>query len=222
MKNTLVQYKGGGYDGCFWEWNFFMFDSKGTFHNILSTGYKGIKTEPDALNLLSKDSTRSWGSQEYYIYDLTNAESISEFETETAPMLLVPVIGSVNELYSKPIMHWTCECCGSKQSPMKPKPDAYEGAIFHDGYHGNGGVGVEFDGKLCVECYSSGSCGACGEYVGQYDSESNDWPRCAELAEQFEIPVEVVESEREHLEESCSTCHYCLERHLKEIFEKDQ
>ena len=41
MKNTLVQYKGGGYDGCFWEWNFCYFDKDGVWHDIFSSGRRG-------------------------------------------------------------------------------------------------------------------------------------------------------------------------------------
>ena len=29
MKHTLVQYQGGGYDGCIWEWNFAFYDNSG-------------------------------------------------------------------------------------------------------------------------------------------------------------------------------------------------
>ena len=32
--NTIVQYKGGGYDGCFWEHNYDYFDGEGHFHCI--------------------------------------------------------------------------------------------------------------------------------------------------------------------------------------------
>lgn len=27
--NILVQYQGGGYDGCIWEWNYFYIDKQG-------------------------------------------------------------------------------------------------------------------------------------------------------------------------------------------------
>ena len=43
-RNSLIQYKGGGYDGCFWEWNYAWFDARGHFHDIYSSGYKGCDT----------------------------------------------------------------------------------------------------------------------------------------------------------------------------------
>lgn len=38
---TLVLYQGGGYDGCFWEWNSFFIDKEGKFHDLGSSGYLG-------------------------------------------------------------------------------------------------------------------------------------------------------------------------------------
>lgn len=39
--NILCQYQGGGYDGCFWEWNYFYIDKQGGFHNIAASGRAG-------------------------------------------------------------------------------------------------------------------------------------------------------------------------------------
>lgn len=47
--NTIVQYKGGGYDGCFWEQNYAYFDGEGNFHNIVATGRNGCETEEAML-----------------------------------------------------------------------------------------------------------------------------------------------------------------------------
>ena len=38
--NKLVKYQGGGYEGCWWEWNFFMYDQDGEFYSIIATGQK--------------------------------------------------------------------------------------------------------------------------------------------------------------------------------------
>ena len=51
LRNHIVEYKGGGYDGCWWQWNYFMFDRDGTFWNVLSTGRKGVKDEAEARAL---------------------------------------------------------------------------------------------------------------------------------------------------------------------------
>lgn len=54
LKNLLVQYKGGGYDGCFWEYNHFFWDENGDFQNLVSTGYAGVKNESEALALIKE------------------------------------------------------------------------------------------------------------------------------------------------------------------------
>ena len=45
MLKYLVQYQGGGYDGCFWEWNYCIVDDTKTpteFENIAASGRDGI------------------------------------------------------------------------------------------------------------------------------------------------------------------------------------
>jgi hypothetical protein len=174
-KNLLVQYKGGGYDGCFWEWNFFLFDEAGKFHDIGSSGRRAIKTEEKALDLLAGvEQEFSWSGPEFYRYDLTDPEALKEFQAETAASLVAGVVGKVNELYGRDVMYWECDECGNKQ---------HDSEMFHSGYHGNGGIGVTMDGQLCMDCYSSGSCGQCGEYYGS--SELDNEGHCQYCAEQL-------------------------------------
>jgi hypothetical protein len=42
--NTIVQYKGGGYDGCIWEFNYAYVDSQRRFHCIVASGSRGCTT----------------------------------------------------------------------------------------------------------------------------------------------------------------------------------
>ena len=51
--NTIVQYKGGGYDGCIWEWNYAYLDSQGEFHCIVATGYRGCRTFGELRDFLA-------------------------------------------------------------------------------------------------------------------------------------------------------------------------
>jgi|GEM_PF-4009842 len=155
LKNFLVQYKGGGYDGCFWEWNFFYFDSKGEFHNLMSTGHSGIKTKAEAVEILTKKDTSSWGGKEHYTYNLKSTAKLKEFEKETSESLVASIVGKVNEIEKKPVMYWKCDGCLDKQ---------HDSNMFHDGNTGNGGIGVTMKGKLCQDCYSIDSCCYCGEY----------------------------------------------------------
>ena len=55
MKDTLVQYKGGGYSGCFWEWNYGVFDDDGEFHVIFASGSKGCETAEEMREHITQE-----------------------------------------------------------------------------------------------------------------------------------------------------------------------
>jgi hypothetical protein len=74
--NILVQYQGGGYSGCIWEWNFFYIDKDNTFYDIYSSGCAGIVNKQDAQNLIDEDTNHA------YIYDVTNNKEIETFCVE--------------------------------------------------------------------------------------------------------------------------------------------
>ena len=63
----LVEYKGGGYDGCFWEWNYFILTDDNTTHDIYSSGYKGATTHEDRMAILDND----YWKDRHSIHDLT-------------------------------------------------------------------------------------------------------------------------------------------------------
>lgn len=179
FKNILVQYKGGGYDGCFWEWNYFLFDAKGTFHDLASSGWRGIKDRAAALKLLTIGERRHLSTDEPYIYSLTNKKHIDVFQAESAPQHVAGVVGKVNEIYGRPVLYWVCQDCEHKQ---------YDGEMFHDGYKGNGGIGVQLLGMLCSDCYCGGLCGYCGDYDNDpktccLDSRGNEFYACRWCAE---------------------------------------
>ena len=74
MKNTLVQYKGGGYEGCFWEWNFAFYDENGKFNSIMHSGRNGCETH-EAMQEHIREN-------EVYTYDLTSREDMRDFASE--------------------------------------------------------------------------------------------------------------------------------------------
>ena len=78
--NILVQYQGGGYSGCIWEWNYFYIDKQGTFHDIQSSGCAGIESLVAAQELIRQDKTHT------YIYDLNNEQDIEAFSNESHPV----------------------------------------------------------------------------------------------------------------------------------------
>ena len=152
IKNRLVQYKGGGYDGCHWEWNAFLFDADGKFHNIATSGRNGVKDLSEAIETLNNDSP--------YIYKL-NDSGIKEFVTECNEAFVKYISKAVNQAYGSDIIMIECQSCGDMTDPDY---------MFSTGYHGNGGIGIVETDFVCGDCYCSNSCGHCGEYIGpDYD-----------------------------------------------------
>lgn len=41
---VIVQYKGGGFEGCFWQWNFFHIDGHNSGQSIYRSGVDGAET----------------------------------------------------------------------------------------------------------------------------------------------------------------------------------
>lgn len=149
MKDKLITYKGGGYDGCFWEWNFFLFDHAGEFVNIFASGRNGITTLETAQAMLEAEVE----DEEYFITDLNNPASIKEFVDETNEGLVLAVIKEVNEYYGEEKMVFECPECEQMTS---------EG--FTTGWRGAGGIAIEYYGMVCMDCYASHTCAYCGEY----------------------------------------------------------
>jgi len=145
---TLCQYKGGGYDGCYWEWNYFYFDSKGVFHNLLSTGYKGMKDETQSREYLLEE--------EGYTYQLDKQEDLDEFIMEAPESHAIAVGKLINEIENEQLISPKCSECSNERGPED---------LYYTGYHGNGGIGVVLTDYVCSDCYCSGLCDNC-DYVG--------------------------------------------------------
>lgn len=149
--NTLVQYQGGGYDGCFWEWNFAYFDKDGKFHCIVATGYKGCKTEDDLQKVLGDSHT--------YLYDLTTEEGIKEFGTESAVDHVIGVAKWFAEQKIDDITFLTvCEECKETVTVLDCKAEGMKSC---------GGIVYQHDKIICSDCHETGSCPYCGDFVGE-------------------------------------------------------
>lgn len=169
-KDVLVAYHGGGYDGCFWEWNYFSYDSFGVFHNIFTSGHMGIKTEAEAEVLLQQAEMKE---KNVFAYDLTKEADIDDFQDSHA----VPhVIGIVHKLnagefgkYSQELF-FRCDKCNDKVT---------DGGKAED-WHGCGGIESTADTKLCDDCYSKNTCSECGEYSEECEDHDGMCESCYE------------------------------------------
>jgi len=151
--NILVQYQGGGYSGCIWEWNYFFIDNQGVFHDINSTGSGAITTIEQARELLESDST-------HYVYDVTNDDSIAEFSKECNVVHVAGVLKWFND-YNDPEIEFFAICseCGCKITD-------YDDLSLEE-WRGCGGIASTADSLLCYECVDNGTCDNCSDYAGE-------------------------------------------------------
>jgi len=133
-RNTLIQYTGGGYDGCHWEWNLAYFDKCGKFHNVHATGRKGAETLKRLEERLADDT--------FYEYDLSTEEGRAEFVTEVNSSL---VLGVAQWLRQHVGIELVAECgeCGREFSAAE---------MVGGDYRGQGGIVSAAYELLCREC----------------------------------------------------------------------
>ena len=133
--HILVQYHGGGYDGCIWEWNYCLvddFENPTVFKCIAASGCSGIKT--------LEDYKKSDDIEGAFTYDLNDQDAWREFDHEANP---AHVFGVANWLenntdYSMPVY---CDTCDT------PIDDIYFGE-----YAGEGGISYAPHSKTCYAC----------------------------------------------------------------------
>ena len=171
-KNILVVYKGGGYSGCFWEWNFFSYDKTGKFFNLFTSGRNGIKKESDAEALLSTVPSERGSRDDIYVYDLTKESEVEEFQEESAVPLVVGIVkgltsGKYGEYDGE--IFFRCDKCGEKVSDGQCED-----------WHGCGGIAMTADTKICDECNSINTCEDCGEYSESVEANGGLCSDCAQ------------------------------------------
>ncbi len=181
--NTIVQYEGGGYDGCFYELNYAYFDAEGKFHNVHSSGYKGCDTV-EKLQAAIREANRqedNGRSSRLDFYHLDDAEEIVRFGRETPISHLLGMAKWFHEHEIDAKLTVVCDICGRTVEVIR-----CEG----EGRHGIGGIMSEHDKIICAECEDEGTCRYCGSYVGKeciepetgYCTGKNDggWTGCHE------------------------------------------
>ena len=134
--NSLVQYKGGGYDGCFWEWNYAFIDARGHFHDIYNSGYKGCGTR-EKLKVAYANH-----SDDFDIYCLADPAEAERFADEAPISHLLGVARWLHEHAQKIVLRPKCDECGERF-------DACE--MCGEDPHGIGGIMQEYCRLLCPD-----------------------------------------------------------------------
>jgi len=163
MRETLIQYQGGRYSGCIWEWNFGFFDKQGKYHDIFSSGSMGCPNQPLIESYIADNKPQ----KDYYLYRMTSEKALKSLATETNIVNLSGVIKWFNDNFPEYEPYALCSKCKCKMTNMD------EDGIF-EGWHGCGGIMSTAGIILCRECYGLGYCPNC-EYVGaeniRYDED---------------------------------------------------
>ncbi len=166
MKNTLVRYQGGGYDGCIWEWNYAYFDEQGKFHDMYSSGSMGRPEESQVRAI------------------------IAELEGEDAPELfnlsLQPDIDRLNEINAESVMsisQWLEKEIGYELEVQCDDCKTYVDVldIQLTDLRKEGGIVYSHHGKVCTLCFSEKQCDGCNEYnPGELKTIEDEGQYCAD------------------------------------------
>ncbi len=118
ITDTLVCYQGGGYEGCFWEWNYALLDKTGKFHNLISSGRNGCETEEALADNLNEATG----------YELIPMNDIKKFIDGYATLQVQDVVRKLNELD----YYISIECaeCGQEFSDMDDITTEYKASSF--------------------------------------------------------------------------------------------
>lgn len=151
--NTLIVYKGGGYDGCFWENNIALIDADGEFVDIYSSGYYGCPTREKLAEKIHRIEVLGDTHQWYHTTDLNDPEACNEFADAES---LNTVIGIAKVCKERGINAQFFPQCGCCEQRFDPTADDLE---FD--YTGNNGIGIEVTDVYCPECVRKLTCPCC-------------------------------------------------------------
>jgi hypothetical protein len=169
--DSLVVYEGGGYSGCFWEYNAFLIDSEGQFHDLLSSGALGLRTEDEAAYRLVDGSPYTQDSYNAECIDLTSKNSIAKFSEEynaTLVLTLLTKIAEKPQADDYPLVV-VCGTCGQLVDPDSA-PELT--SLGHDG-----GLAYSHRDIMCSECAQERTCEGCGDLYDDPIESSKDLDR---------------------------------------------
>ena len=151
MKNTLLYYQGGGYDGCVWEWNFCFWDADGVWYDLYSSGCDGADTEIKAKKIADELNFKA------ELIDLTSAVRFKQFQQDNNAELVLQIARELNENYNYTLEIVCAECDCSFTADRCDDDIAIDGSSI-----------------ICYECRITGTCDCCNEYVGDTELRQCD------------------------------------------------
>ena len=154
-KGKLVSYRGGGYEGCFWEWNYFYITKEGELDILHSTGRNGVKNVQDAEEVLM--DMPDWGAT---VYDVFDEAGMKEFDDEECAQNIIFCVFYLWALEQEIPAWYSCDLCEERQTEM---PECEEPNEFMFNPKCSGGLAYFNSTKVCAQCKSERTCEECGE-----------------------------------------------------------
>lgn len=152
--NRFIVFKGGGYDGCIWEWNVIFYSTEGKPCDYLLSG-RG-KSWKDKCILSTFIATRAMiRENDGEIFHGSDEKSWKRFVKDFHHGLVKKVADMLQ-------LKIECQSCGN---------EFHADEIFHDGYHGCGGIAIQMDGLKCAECIEIEHDEYCSKHI---------WPNLTE------------------------------------------
>ena len=207
VEDMIVEYDGGGYDGCMWEWNYFYIDEGGVFNDIASSGTGGITSLENALDLIKNEGNSF--SNKVFVYHLDDKDEMRTFATDSNCVNIRGVLRWFNN-YNSPDAGLFAICSQCKQEVS----DADD--IYLIDIHGCGGIMSTADNMICTECYIGGTCGCCDEYMGTSDLT---W-----LGGEYDFDDDYMnKAARKMLDDGYSDiCRGCIEEQARQLEKEDK
>lgn len=148
----LLIFKGGSYDGCFWEWNALVFED-GALVKPLVSGRYGKQAVSAVSRLGTFRGVREITREQYHGADAFFIRNERQWE-DFCKQFNSGFVRNVANHAGKEVR---CDACGKFFPPEE---------IVHTGYRGDGGVGISYCDNKCRECADS----------EHYDYIRREWP----------------------------------------------
>ena len=179
-RDTIIRYKGGGYDGCFWEPNYAFYNAHRKFYDLLSSGSYAAHTEEQLLERV----TDQYGFCD--VFPIYHRQGQLKLATDLNASHLLAVAEKMREKYDADLI-FKCKACGKIK-------ECVEG--IGDDHEGQGGICILATSIICDDCNYERTCPVCGEHFdtpaeAEYDKEG----RCKVCRERDYEDVIAVEGE---------------------------
>lgn len=188
--NTLIKYQGGGYDGCFWEWNYAFIDEDGDYLSIFHSGCNGCPTKQEMIEFI--ENTDVYPS----FHNINDKKAMQKFTDDCSiDHLLLRIARFFVDNEIKIDLTAKCSCCHKRFDVIN------HGEIngYGENACGIGGIRIANRDIVCSDCHGNYSCTYCGEYMGEnHKFVETDDDRLCEYCAEAEAEREAKEAEKDN------------------------